>query len=185
MKKKTKIVIFAIILFSAAICLLPIPQKVERHYYVTDSFGGKKADVYVDMTYLKFLILENKMVGKIQVSNDDINYTYENNKLSHMNYYIYPSNNKDKFIHYFIGSYYNDTTFWNNDLAGVGGTDIVGGEQFYAGISPDFNKIFLYHQQSEKLENPQTWQWIGSTDNENTTDLVEYFTGYIKETSIE
>lgn len=179
MKKKVKIMVFVTVIICAIICLVPIPQKHERHFYATDIFSNEEAEIYVNMTHLRFLLLEDKMLGRIRVVNEELDYTYQSDDLGYLTYWgEYPSNNEDEFFHAFGILHYNITDYWDTS---IGGIKHIGWEMGHSYINPEFDKIILYFAQDEKSENSQTWQWIGSTDKDDKTDLIDYFRGYINE----
>ena len=187
--KRTKTIISVIIILCAFICLLPIPQKIDRDYYSVDIFSNKKAIVSVDITYLNFLFLKDKMRGEIQVFDDGEIYTYQTDKLFYQG--RWPSNNKDGFLHHFSGFYYNPTTYWGKS-GGIEGSHTIGYEITHAHISPDFNKIVMYHREDDELKGGQTRkdvglqeaktrQYVGNTEKGREQETIKYFEGFIME----
>ena len=64
MKKKLIIGVIAGILL---ISLLPFPQKVNRTFYGVNTQNGEMVDITLEMKYLRFLFLKDKLYGTITV----------------------------------------------------------------------------------------------------------------------
>lgn len=176
MKKRTKCVIGILVGIGVLAALLPLPQTVRRQYTAVDTFSGESAELAVDLTYLRFLLWQDRMVGEIRVTAQGGTRTYPTEYLRYQGQW--PANHADT-VHAFSGWYRNNTEIMAEDGNGMMGSQIVGPEAAYAYISTDFRKIVLYHQQSKKLEHARTWQYVGSDGQESLEEAQRYFEGYL------
>ncbi len=179
MKKRIKILLGALALLCVLILLLPFPTRVKKQFYATDTYSQKRADISVDITLFQYLLRKDKMKGNITVTTEDDTKVYESDSL----YYAgkWHSNNKDEFVHAFVGFYMNDETYQKDYGEGVEGSQIIGMEAVNVFMSPGFEQLVLYHRQSEKLESPETWQFVGNVETGKSIETREYFKGYLKD----
>lgn len=173
MKKKWIIGIVVIILL---ISLLPFPQKVYRTFYGVNTENGEMVDITLDMTYLKFLFLNNKMSGTITVSTDTETFSY--GELLHYTGQSHSENNAGDYAHDFSGWYYNDTMYMKDYENGVKSPSPVGMESVMVHISSDFNKILILHNTSGERVSRKKSRYIGSVTQDRLEEAKKYFLGY-------
>ena len=106
MKKKLIISFVAVILL---ISLLPFPQNIERTYYGINTENDENVDITLDMKYLRFLFLNDRMYGTITVKNETQTFTYG----EHLHYtgLSHSKNTADDYTHDFSGWYYNEDMY--------------------------------------------------------------------------
>ncbi len=167
------------------ISLLPFPQKIERTFYGIDTIDGQKADIAIDMTYLRFLFLKDKMHGTIDVKTEREAFTYGEH-LHYLGQTLSVNNAKDK-AHDLSGWYWNDETYTRDYGNGALGTATVGFEPLLVHMSSDFDKVLILHNAGEKIDayntddesaSQKTRRYIGSTDKNKLEEAEKYFTGY-------
>ena len=155
MKKKIVKYIVIIALFLA---LVPFPQKIKCEYYGTDVLSNKNASITVDMIYLRFLLLKDKLSGEIVVTSENETVVYG----EHMNYSgLCPTNNADKTMHAIHGFRY----------------DLIDNQMMPVSVylSRDFNRIAITDR-----EPGVTKQYIGNIKQNKIEETVEFFSGFIE-----
>lgn len=173
MKKKFT---YALIVTACLICVLPFPQKVVRRYYGINTETGERVDMELNMKYLRFLLLSDKMYGTVAVKNDTETVVYG----EHLHYVgqSRSKNNAGDYAHDFNGWYYNNTMYIKEYEDGTTSKVPVGFEGVSAHISSDFNKILILHNTSGKIENQNGGRYIGSTAQNQQDEAKAYFLGY-------
>jgi len=161
--KKIIISCIVIIVLVALIVLLPYPQRIKRTFYGVNSFDGEKANISFDMTYYRYLFKRDTISGEIAVTCGEKTTIYREKHLQYNG--LWPLNNEDKNLHFFVGWYYNV------DLSSV---PILESVRVY--LSKDFNKIVLYHEP----EDSEPKQYIGNVEQGKEQEAMRYFEEYIK-----
>ena len=57
---KKKLLVWGIVVI-LLVSLVPIPQSIDRTFYGVDTLNGKDVDISLDVTYLRFLFLKDKI----------------------------------------------------------------------------------------------------------------------------
>lgn len=152
---KKKIIICAVII-STIIALVPIPKNINQTFYGVETYTGENVNITIDMNYLRFLLLEDKMHGEITVTSKNELTVYG----EHMSYQgLFPTNNDDKTMHFLAGFRY--------DIEKDTMLPVV----IY--LSRDFDKILI----SDRAVGI-TKQYIGHIAKNKTDEVLEYFVGY-------
>jgi len=159
---KKKIIISAIIII-LLIAFLPFPQKIERTYYGYDTFSGDSIEVTLDMKYLRFLLLKDKMSGEIRVTNGD-EVTVYSHGLSYVGMWPLIKENED--MHVFTGWYFNSY-----------GGKTLDSDIAIVYISKDFTKMTIYHVPENK--DYKTKQYVCNIEDNKLEETIEYFGGFI------
>lgn len=162
MKKKRTICMILVFLAVIAILLIPIPQRIEKTLYATDTQSGAPATITLDLTFYRFLILNDKPVGKITFENDTQKLVF-GERLSQWFYHRYPTNNADKQMHALNGFYYDGTTNTQH------------GYVLYLGV--DFDKAVLTLLESNANTNNE---YLANVEKNKETETYQYFTGFVK-----
>ena len=175
MKKKLIIGFVVVILL---ISLLPFPQNIERTYYGVNAENGEKVDIVLDMKYLRFLFLKDKMSGTITVKTDKETFTYG----EYLNYtgLSHSKNNDEDYTHDFSGWYYNENMYMKKYENGTVSKMPIGFESLLVHISSDFNKILILHNitTNGEIVGREDRRYIGSVEQNNLEETKEYFSGY-------
>lgn len=178
MKKKLLIGFAVVILL---ISLLPFPQSMERTYYGINTENGEKVDIALDMKYLRFLFLKDKMYGTITVKTGEETFTYG----EHLHYIgqSHSKNNAGDYAHDFNGWYYNENMYMKKYEDGTVSKMPIGFEGLLVHISSDFDKILIFHNTtfhnaSGEIESREDSRYIGSVKQNQLEDTKEYFSGY-------
>lgn len=160
MKKKRNICIAIVLLLVIAILFIPIPQKVEQRLYATDTPSGEQATIDIDLTFLRFLVLKDKMIGNISFDNADQSIVF-GGRSSKWAYSVYPTNNEDEQMHVLNG-------FWYDEI-----NNTYNGYITYIGV--DFDKMVL------KLldENGNDREYIANVKKNKETETYNYFIGFV------
>ncbi len=177
MKKKLIISFVTIIAgLILLISLLPFPQNIERTYYGVNTKNGENVDISLDMKYLRFLFLKDKIYGTITVKTATETFTYG----EHLHYtgQSHSANNTGDYAHDFNGWYYNETMYMKKYENGIVSKAPVGFEGVLAHISSDFNKILILHNTSGEIETQEDSRYIGSVEEGQLEEAKEYFSGY-------
>ena len=153
MKKKIMICVIVVL---ALIALVPIPQNINRTFYGVETYTGENVNIIIDMNYLRFLLLEDKMYGEITVESKN-ELTVYGEHMSHQG--MFPTNNDDKTMHCFAGFRY--------DIEKDSMLPVV----IY--LSRDFDKILI----SDRAVGI-TKQYIGHIEENKAEEVLEYFVGY-------
>lgn len=152
---KKKIIICAAVLL-ALIALVPIPKNINRTFYGVETYTDENVNITIDMSYLRFLLLEDKMYGEITVESESESTVYG----EHMSYQgLFPTNNDDKTMHSLAGFRY--------DIEKDTMLPVV----IY--LSRDFDKILI----SDRAVGI-TKQYIGHIEENKAEEVLEYFGGY-------
>ncbi len=173
MKKKLIIVFVVVILL---ISLLPFPQNIVRTYYGVNTENGKKVDIALDMKYLRFLLLKDKMSGTITVKTETETFTYG----EHLHYtgQSHSENNAGDYAHNFNGWYYNDMMYMKKYENGTASKMPIGFEGLLVHISSGFDKILIFHNANEEIGTREDSRYIGSAEQNQLEEAKEYFAGY-------
>lgn len=163
MKKKIIISCIVIIVIVVLISLLPYPQRIKRTFYGFNSFDNKKATISFDMTYYRYLFKRDTISGEVAVTCGEKTTVYTEKDLQYHG--LWPLNNEDKTLHYFIGWYFNVDLLPEPILESV---------RLY--LSKDFNKMVLYHEP----EDSEPKQYIGNIEQGKERETIQYFEEYIK-----
>lgn len=172
-KKKLIIGIVVVILL---ISLLPFPQHIERTYYGVNTGNGEKVDIALDMKYLRYLFLNDKIYGTITVKTETETLTY--GEYLHYSGQTPSVNNANDRAHDFSGWYYNENIYMKEYENGAVSEMPVGFEPLLVHISSDFNNILILHKTSGKIETQEDRRYIGSIEQNQLEDTKEYFSGY-------
>lgn len=173
MKKKLIIGFVVVVLL---ISLLPFPQKVDRTFYGVNTQNGEKVDITIDMKYLRFLLLKDKMYGTITVKTETETFSY--GEYLHYTGQSHSENNAGDYAHDFSGWYYNDTVYMREYENGVISPSPIGMESLLVHISSDLNKILILHDTSGEIENREKGRYIGNVNQNQLEETKEYFAGY-------
>lgn len=149
-------------------------KKGYKDYHAIDTISNSTATISINMTYYNFLLFKDMIKGSILLEDGNKIYTYEPDSLFYVG--MWPSNNQDKFFYAFNGFYFNTDTFQNSTN---GEAEPLGTEFIQSYISPDFNKILVYHKGNTKLENQEDRQYVGCVENNKFEETIEYFSGYM------
>ena len=153
MKMKRKLIICAIVIVFILV-LLPLPQKVERKFFGENISNGEKISIAIDLNYLRFLLLPDKMYGEITVTSGNKSTVFG----EHLSYAgRYPTNNEDKTIHAFTGFRYDAD---ENTIMSAG-----------IFLSRDFDKILVRDDETE---------YIGNVAENKEEETAAYFVGYTR-----
>lgn len=173
---KKKLFIFAGILI-LCVLLLPLPEKIEKTYNGVNINTGENVKINAEMRYLKFLVLKNKLYGKITLETedeklelgDDLAYTG-----------LTPANNEDKTVHMLTGWHFNPNTYVKDEGKDTQCTEVEGFEAAIVYLSRDFNKILVYHQPKKNGETEPRYYTVGDAENDNTEETKTYFAGFYR-----
>lgn len=172
MKKK---LIIGVVIILILCSFLPIPQTISKTFYGVNTQNDEKVNISIDMKYLKFLFLKDKLSGTITVDTDDGRFTYGD----FLHYTSYTSMNDDKdMIHNFSGWYYNDTMYMREYEDGVKSQSPVGMEPVLVHINSSFDKILVLHNTNEEISGQEKGRYIGSSDKSKLEETKEYFIGF-------
>ncbi len=173
MKKK---LIFGFVVVFLLISLLPFPQNIDRTYHGVNTENGEKVDIALDMKYLRFLFLNDKIYGTITVKTETKTFAYG----EHLHYSGQtPSvNNANDRAHDFSGWYYNETMYMKKYENGTVSKISVGFEPLLVHISSDFTKILILHNTRGEIETQEDSRYIGNVEQNQLEDTKEYFLGY-------
>ncbi len=162
MKKKWIIVVAAILLVAALVCLAPWPRSLDRDFYAYDIESDERVVVSADITYYNFLFLEDKISGEIKLyRGGDVIALEDTKNLPFFYRRPSPTDDPDDYFHCVHTSYYDAEM---NGLANA---------QVY--FSQDFKKVIFQHWSQNSAKTFETY-YVGSVDEETTEDeLVEYF----------
>ncbi len=180
---KKKLIIWGILII-LLISLLPLPQRIEKLFYGIDTLNGESVDISLDMTYLRFLFLKEKMYGKIDVKTEEKTFTY-GEYMHYLGQTPFVNNAKDR-THNLSGWYYNDTMYMREYGEGIVSPSPVGMESAAIHLSSDFNKILILHTSGQKIDahnadeenERQERRYVGCTDKNQLEDAKKYFIGY-------
>ncbi len=156
MKKRNIYIVIGVILV-LAILFIPIPKKVEQRLYATDTQSGEQAIIDIDLTYLRFLILENKMIGSISLQSDNQSIVFENPWA----YSVYPTNNEDEKMHTINGFWYDKI---NHSQIG-----------YITYIGVNFDKMVLKMPLGENDKG----EYIANIEKGKETETYNYFKGFV------
>ncbi len=172
MKKKLIIGFVVLILL---ISLLPFPQNIERTYYGINTENGEKVDIALDMKYLRFLFLNDKMYVTITVKTETETFVYGD----HLNYQgqTFIHQEKDT-VHDFSGWYNNHIMYMKEYENGAISKMPVGSEPLLVHISSDFDKILILHNTKGVIETQEDSRYIGSVEQNQLEHTKEYFSGF-------
>ncbi len=172
---KKKLIIGFVVVF-LLISLLPFPQNIDRTYYGVNTENGEKVDIALDMKYLRFLFLNDKIYGTITVKTETETFAYG----EHLHYSGQtPSvNNANDRAHDFSGWYYNETMYMKKYENGTVSKMPVGFEPLLVHISSDFTKILILHNKRGEIETQEGSRYIGNVEQNQLEDTKEYFLGY-------
>lgn len=172
--KKNLIIGFVVVIL--LISLLPFPQNIERTYYGVNTENGEKVDIVLDMKYLRFLFLKDKISGKITVKTETETFTYG----EHLHYtgQSHSENNAGDYAHDFNGWYYNDTMYMKKYENGTVSKAPIGFEGLLVHISSDFGKILIFHNAHGEIKIREDSRYIGSVEQNQLEETKEYFSGY-------
>ena len=165
-----KVIITVCVVLILLIALVPIPQKVTRTYHAVNTLNGESAEITLDMMYLRFLFLKDRLNGEIAVTSASRTTVYG----EHMYYAgMFPSNHEDVLIHWLTG--------WHmNEEKSTAGDNIVGSEQAIAYISRDFNHIVLQHNPRKDASDPQPREYVGTMEADSLSRTLTLFDGFVK-----
>ncbi len=181
---KKKLIVWGVVIL-LLISLLPFPQKIERTFYGIDTIDGQKADISLDMTYLRFLFLKDKIYGTIDVKTEKETFTY--GEYLHYIGQTLSVNNENDNAHDFSGWHWNDETYTRDYGNGALGTATVGFEPLLVHMSSDFDKILILHNPGQKIdahnadeenESQEERRYVGCTDKNQLKEAEKYFIGY-------
>lgn len=150
---KRKWIICAIVIVFILV-LLPFPQKVERKFFGENISNDEKISIAIDLSYLRFLLLPDKMYGEITVTSGNKSTVFG----EHLSYVgRYPTNNEEKTMHAFTGFRY----------------DADANKMISAGVylSRDFDKILVRDDETE---------YIGNVAENKEEETAAYFAGYTR-----
>lgn len=179
-----KIITWGIIII-LLVSLLPIPQSIDRTFHGVNTTNGESVDISLDMTYLRFLFLKDKMYGRIDVKTKEETFTYG----EHLHYIgRTPSvNNAGDKAHNLSGWYYNDTMYMREYEKGIVSPSPIGMEAVSVHLSSDFSKILIFHREGQKIyahnpneetEKREKRRFVGCTDKNQLENAKKYFIGY-------
>jgi len=172
MKKKLIIGVGIILILCS---FVPIPQTISKTFYGVNTQNNEEVNISIEMKYLKFLFLKDKLSGTITVNTADGSFTYGD--LLH--YTSYTSMNADKdMIHNFSGWYYNDTMYMREYENGIKSQAPVGMEPVLVHINSSFDKILVLHNTNEEISGQEKGRYIGSSDKSKLEETKEYFIGF-------
>ena len=160
MKRKRNICISIVLLLVLAILFIPIPKKIEQKLYATETQSGEQATLSIDLTFLRFLILEDKMFGNISFENGKQNFVFDCG-LSKSNYSVYPTNNEDKEMHVVNGFWYDEHNYTHNGCI--------------AYISIDFDKAMFTFNDSYGNNR----EYIANIEKNKEVETCNYFKGFV------
>lgn len=161
MKRKVIILVIAVVLL---LVLLPFPQRVEQTYYGVNTASGEKVSISANMHYFRFLILKDKLRGKVTVTQGNQSVIYG----EHLHYQgLWPSNNEDKTFHALVGWRYADETKEGKP---------IGFEPAHIYLSRDFSKVLIGETRDDGKS-----QYVGNTEENRTEETLVYFVGYTNE----
>lgn len=181
---KKKLLVWGIVVI-LLVSLVPIPQSIDRTFYGVDTINGKDVDISLDVTYLRFLFLKDKIYGTIDVKTEEKTFTYGEDL-----HYLgqTPSvNNANDNAYDFSGWYWNDKTYTRDYGNGNLGTATVGFEPVLVHMSSDFDKILILHTPGQKIdehnadegnEQQEKRRFVGCTDKKQLEIAKNYFIGY-------
>lgn len=179
-----KIITWGIIII-LLVSLLPIPQSIDRTFYGVNTTNGESVDISLDMTYLRFLFLKDKMYGTIDVKTKEETFTYGEN-LNYIGQTPSVNNAGDK-AHNLSGWYYNDTMYMREYEKGIVSPSPIGMEAVSVHLSSDFSKILIFHREGQKIyahnpneetEKREKRRFVGCTDKNQLENAKKYFIGY-------
>lgn len=160
MKKKRNICISIALLLVLAILFIPIPKKVEKTLYATATQSGEQATIDMNLTFLRFLVLEDKMIGNISFESDKQSLVF-GERLSKWFYSVYHTNNEDKKMHALNGFWYDEINNTQNSYA------------VYIGV--DFDKAVLKISDG----NGNKKEYIANIDKNKDIETCNYFKGFV------
>lgn len=170
MKKKLIVGFVVVIVVIFLISFLPFPQHIERTYYGVNTENGEQVDIALDMKYLRFLFLKDKISGTITVETETETFSYG----ERLDYTGQTSVLREEDPgHHFLGWYRNDTV-------DPGENENPVWEAYMVHISSDFDKILILHHASGDIEAEEDSRYIGSVEQSQLEDTKKYFSGYFE-----
>ena len=181
-RKNAKRIVFVAVIVAALILFVPFPQKIVQEYRGVDTVNGEKADITLDITYLRFLALRDKMTGTISVKSDTEELVYGDSLFYQGMYSV----REEDCAHFFSGWYFDEGFYMRRDEFGTVGRMIIGSESTVGYISADFDKILLLHEDKKLTDSvePVTQKrrrFIGAVSEDAIPDALDYFTGHFDE----
>lgn len=175
MQKRIMLCCIIFVILLGFIALLPYPQSIERKFYGLNSMNGEKANISFDMTYFRYLLRKDKMLGEVRVTCGEKTTVYTEKDLQYIG--DWPLDHEDETLHYFSGFYWNADIVTYNER---GEKDIGDFESIFAYLSKDFTKFVLYHEPSERSDDTAPKQYVGNIEENKVQETIAYFGRYIK-----